>query len=247
MITMRIEAVLFDFGNTLVQTPLLFNDEACLFRLHQSLSKNGVSISYEEYKKAHIDFHHRLFARYSLREVPHGFRIAEVLNRFGYSVKPTDKIIAEAIEAFVQPWVEARTIEKHIPSILRTLKKRYKLGVISNFGHSLPVKKTLEKFGLVELFDAVVVSADVGWRKPSPKIFKKALRALKVSASKTVFVGDEPHHDIQGAKKFGMRTILLKKSSAKGTRYEVKPDQTIYELKELPNALKSIEAKNLNK
>jgi putative hydrolase of the HAD superfamily len=94
---------------------------------------------------------------------------------------------------------------------------------------------------LVNLFDAIITSVDVGWRKPSPKIFKRALQALNVLASETVFVGDELDHDVEGAQKVGMRTILLNKSSIKETPRKVKPDVIVQEIKELPRALESLE------
>jgi len=242
---MRIKAVFFDFGGTLVDTPPLYDYEISLLQLHRSLLKNGISVSYEDYKKAHIEIRDKIYSRNSVREVLFGLRVSEALSRFGYSLKLTDKIITEATEAFMEPWIQARTMEKHVPLVLRTLIKKFKLGVVSNFGHSPTVRKTLERFDLARFFDAIVVSADVGWRKPSPKIFQKALQALRVSASESVFVGDELDHDIEGAQNVGMRTVLLKKPSTMETKHKVEPDATICEFKELPRALESLEARVL--
>jgi len=244
-IKMRIKAVLFDFGGTLVETPPQFDYETCLLSHHQSLIKNGVSVSYEDYKKTEIETWKKFFAVGSLREVTFPFVISEVLTRLGYSLKPTGKIVTEAAEAFMKPLIKARTMDEHVPSILRRLKKKYKLGVVSNSSYSPTVRKTLERFRLDKFFDAVVVSADVGWRKPSPKIFRKALQALRIATSESVFIGDEPEHDVEGAKKVGMRTILLKKPSTNEKMHKVKPDETIYEIKDLPRALASLEAGNL--
>jgi len=243
---MRKKAVLFDFGGTLVDTPPRYDYETCLLQLHRSLLKNGVSVPYEDYKKAHIEIRDKIYARNSLKETVFGLRIYEALNRFGYSVKFTDKTITQATEAFMEPWIQARTMKEDVPLVLQRLKKKHKLGVVSNFGYSPTIRKTLERFDLAKFFDAVVVSADVGWRKPSPKIFQKALQALKVSARESVFVGDELDHDIQGAKKVGMLTVLLKKPSTTKTRYKVEPDETICELKELPCAIESLEAMDAN-
>lgn len=138
-------------------------------------------------------------------------------------------------------WINARTMEKSVPSILRNLKRRYNLGVISNLEYPPAVSRTLERFGVVDLFDAIIVSADVGWRKPSPKIFRKAMETMRISASETVYVGDELDHDIEGATKVGMHTVLLKRPSTNMAASIVKPDIIIHEWKELLNAVRALE------
>ena len=242
---MQIKAVLFDFGGTLVHTPPHFKTETCILHCHRSLQKNEVTVSYEDCRKAYIEVADRLFSRNSLREITFGFVLSEALKRLGCSLKPTDKIISEAVEAYMEPWIKARTIDHCAPSILRGLRTRHKLGIVSNTTYSPAVWKTLERFELINLFDAVVTSVDVGWRKPSPKIFKRALQALSVLASETAFVGDELDHDVEGAQNIGMRTVLLNKLSTMETKRKVEPDATICEFKELPSALESLEAKVL--
>jgi len=241
MIIMRIQAVFFDFGETLVHASPNFEAEMCIFSFHRNLLKNGFSISYEDCRKAYVEVADKFFSRDYIREITFGFVLSEALNRLGYSLEPADKIIVEAAEAYMEPWIQARTIDCYAPSILRGLRKKHKLGIVSNITYSPAVWKTLERFELVNLFEAVITSVDVGWRKPSPKIFKRALQALNVLASETVFVGDELDHDVEGAQKVGMRTILLNKSPIKETPRKVKPDATIQEIKELPRALESLE------
>jgi len=54
------------------------------------------------------------------------------------------------------------------------------------------------------------VSEEQGWRKPSQHIFKAALERLKVKADETLFVGDSPLEDIEGAKQAGLRTVFVR-------------------------------------
>jgi len=238
---MHLKAVLLDLGGTLVGTPPQYDYETLLVQLHQSLLKNGVSVSYEGYKQAHIEIRDRVYAKNSLREVAFGLRICEALKRFGFSFQLSDSTITDATEAFMEPWIKARTMKKDAPSILSALTKGHKLAVVSNFSHTPTVWKTLERFNIGRFFDAVVVSVDVGWRKPSSRIFREALKRLNATASESVFVGDELDHDIEGAKKIGMLTVWLKTASASQVRQKVRPDQVIRELKELPKALKTLE------
>jgi putative hydrolase of the HAD superfamily len=65
------------------------------------------------------------------------------------------------------------------------------------------------KLGINRFFNAVLVSEEVGWRKPHTKIFEEALKRLEVTAEETVYVGDSPLEDIKGAKAAGMKTVFV--------------------------------------
>ena len=52
--------------------------------------------------------------------------------------------------------------------------------------------------GLTDYFQAIVVSEEVGYRKPAPEIFHIALQQLGVTASETLCIGDSLEHDLQG-------------------------------------------------
>ena len=237
---MQIRNVLFDFGDTLVQTSPRYNLDKCLSRLVQTLESSGIIVSPEAFKRAYEVTNERILAVNSVREVPFSVVVSRTLSLCGVSLKPTDEAVVEATEVFMKCWVQAKTMERSVPSVLRTLRKTYRLGVVSNMSYSPAVKKTLMRFHVAELFDVVVVSADDGWRKPSPKIFKKALRLMRISASETVYVGDELDHDVEGAEKVGMHTVLLKRPSTNMAASNAKPDKTIHKWKELPNAIKTL-------
>ena len=55
----------------------------------------------------------------------------------------------------------------------------------------------------------VVVSEEVGWRKPSTQIFQDALNRLQVQACEAVYIGDSPIEDIKGAKQSGLKTVFV--------------------------------------
>ena len=49
-------------------------------------------------------------------------------------------------------------------------------------------------------------SSEVGWRKPHPAIFERALEALDVAPERAIFVGDKLSTDVAGASALGMTT-----------------------------------------
>jgi putative hydrolase of the HAD superfamily len=77
------------------------------------------------------------------------------------------------------------------------------LGVVANWDFSL--HEHLRRHGLRSWFDAVVVSAEVGLRKPDPAPFLAALEQLGVEPARAVHVGDHPPDDEAGARAAGMR------------------------------------------
>ena len=86
-------------------------------------------------------------------------------------------------------------------------KQGYKIAVLSDQWHLS--KEALMPDKLYKRFDKVVVSCDVGVRKPNPKIYKLILKKLKLPAKQTLFI-DNQEWNIKPAKKLGMKTILYK-------------------------------------
>jgi putative hydrolase of the HAD superfamily len=87
-------------------------------------------------------------------------------------------------------------------------QKGIKTGVVSNasaggFAHS----KLLEELGILEYIDFVMTSADYGFRKPHPQLFKTALAKLSTKAEETWFVGDTLTDDISGSTDAGIMPI----------------------------------------
>jgi putative hydrolase of the HAD superfamily len=83
----------------------------------------------------------------------------------------------------------------------------HRLGVISNWDDTL--EAILERRGLLDVLEVVVVSTAVGAAKPDPAIFRYALEAAGVDPAHAIHVGDEPLADVGGARGAGIRPVLL--------------------------------------
>ncbi len=92
-------------------------------------------------------------------------------------------------------------------TISRMMRIGLEFGVVTN-GPSFQRDK-LVALGLDKLARCVVISGEFGKAKPDPAIFEEALRELGKSPDDTVFVGDSPASDIEGARKVGMHTAWL--------------------------------------
>ena len=93
--------------------------------------------------------------------------------------------------------------------LLDWLRGRYRLAVVSNFDYTPTVRRILTESGILGRFETVVVSDTVGWRKPRPDIFQRALTEMGVAAGECLFVGDRPDIDVAGAKGMGMAAAWL--------------------------------------
>ena len=239
---MPIKAILFDMFDTLMLIEK--NHEfysPSLMRMYRYLNKNGIDVEFEKFNSVYIEARDRIYAKTSLNfEEPHfNVRVSETLKSLGYYYDDSSSIVAAATNEFCEEFMTYIRIDKNAESMLRSVYGKYKLGIISNFAIPECVLKLLEASKIDSLFDIVLVSAAVNKRKPSPEIFKSALKALGVSASETVFVGDTIDADIEGPKAVGMKAIYIERrvQEIKG----ITPDQTIKCLSELPLAIERCE------
>lgn len=207
---LTIKAVLFDFGDTLVRTKEGIHLEL-LKSLHKSLTSNGLKMPFEELKEAYLKAREREheIIRKTLREIDFRQRTLETLNHFGYKFKLDDKIIIDACEAFFKPFIDTTTIDESATIVLQKLKKKYKLGVVSDFLYPPALRKMFQKFKLTKYFDTIVISGEIGWRKPHPSIFERALKLLEVRPHEVIFVGDSTKRDIALPKNSEWEQYLL--------------------------------------
>lgn len=82
--------------------------------------------------------------------------------------------------------------------VLRARRAGLRTGLLSNsWGNEYP------REGWDEMFDAIVISGEVGMRKPEPEIFAHVLELLGLTAGETVFV-DDLDHNVTAARELGI-------------------------------------------
>ncbi|MEM2691757.1 MAG: HAD family hydrolase [Candidatus Bathyarchaeia archaeon] len=242
---MKVKAVLFDLFDTLL---LVEGGNAfytpCLQKLHDFLVGKGVNVSFQEFRKVYFEVRDAIYAdaNKNLEEPHFNIRVWKTLQRLGYNYDLSDAIIVEATECFAKEFMKYVSLDKDAMDVLQRLYGKYKLGIISNFAIPECVWTLLEKYDLKRFFDVVIISAEVNKRKPSPEVFQRALKSLGVTHFEAVFVGDTPSMDIEGAKKVGMKAILVQRrtsatDAAESTTATIKPDVTVKSLKKLPGII----------
>jgi putative hydrolase of the HAD superfamily len=105
-----------------------------------------------------------------------------------------------------QDWPKIwRGVDEGVVSLARKLRRRYKVGLLSNATKDLE-EMLLEHNGITDLFDVVINSARVGLAKPDVRIFHLAAERLGVPISACVFTDDMPQN-VEGARAAGMRAF----------------------------------------
>jgi putative hydrolase of the HAD superfamily len=100
--------------------------------------------------------------------------------------------------AYLADWDACVHYLPGLPQMLAGLSGRYRLAVVSNTSDTDLVPAHLEAMGVRRYFDAVILSVQVGWRKPHPGIFTAALDELGIEPDDAVFVGDSCRADYHG-------------------------------------------------
>ena len=124
-------------------------------------------------------------------------------------------------------------LEDGVEDILAWLGERVVLGLITNGPGELQRRK-IAKLGIHEAFDSITISGEVGTHKPDPALFLAALEAGGVRPRESVYVGDRPIIDIDGAQRAGMTAILIRKRYPFPLPAGSKADFTIEGIHELP-------------
>jgi hypothetical protein len=131
----------------------------------------------------------------------------------------SESLFTELFDHYAKP--EAWAVAPNAPACLRRLRAAdMKLCVTSNFDTRL--RRLLHDLELASLFDAIIVSAEVGAEKPSPKIFDAASAALGVPPRSMLHVGDDPDADVAGALAagYGAAWLFGKRSTDGLTSFE---------------------------
>jgi HAD superfamily hydrolase (TIGR01549 family) len=124
-----------------------------------------------------------------------------------------------------------------VPATLSVLHKKYKMALVSNC--SVGTDKLISSLGLAGFFDCIVLSYQIGVRKPDKRMYLEALTCLGLEANECVFIADEIS-DLEGARENELKTILVRQGSSTfqdARDVNFKPDFQINHISEVTRIL----------
>jgi putative hydrolase of the HAD superfamily len=220
---MKIEAILFDLDNTLIDF-MLMKRKSCEAAMDAMVSaglemgrERGMQTLFDLYGEKGIEYN-RIFQDF----------LRKTTGRIDY------KILAKGIVAYRKAQI---AYVKPYPGTVKTLMKLrergMKLGIVSD-APSVNAWIRLVEMGIEDFFDVVVTLSDTGKEKPSKMPFMEAVRKIGIDPANILFVGDRPGRDIKGAKAAGMKTVFAKYGDLEG----IKKSGADYDIDRITDLLK---------
>ena len=236
----KYSAVLFDLFDTLVmfEPSLLpkvtlngktWNSTAqhVFTRMRSSLGEMEFTDFYEPFVESHRELLE--LRKKDLREYPNRKRFEIFMEKI--DLEGDDGLLEKFVFSHMEGLCGAMVYPGHHTKVLLYLKEKgYRLSVVSNFDHAPTARELLRKFGIADFFEHIVISEEVGWRKPHRKIFEFALASLGESPSDVIFIGDDPEADIMGSSDCGIDSVWVKRREQP---IQAKPKFIIKDLEDL--------------
>lgn len=225
---MKIQAVTFDVGGTLIEpwpsVGHVYAEVAARYGL-KTFSAEQLNARFKQAWRSRKSF------GYSLRDWE------DLVNKvFGAdAIPPGGAFFGELYDRFSEPdaW---HLFEDVVPGLDALASREIKLAVISNWDERL--RGLLRALKLDRYFEAVAISCEVGFPKPSPVIFQHAAEKLGLPPGSILHVGDSLELDIDGARAAGFKALQIHRRNDSATF------TGIHSFAELPANIEKLQSKD---
>jgi epoxide hydrolase-like predicted phosphatase len=185
-----IKAVIFDMGGVLLRTEAAVPRQQLAEQLGITRQRlEGIVFGAESARRAEVG------------EISHLEHWELVRQALGISV--------ESLPAFIETFWSGDAFDTSLVEFINSLRPRWRTGLLSNAWIDARSAVTQRYPGLMQVFDESIFSAEVGMRKPDPRVFALIVKQLGVEAAEAVFV-DDFEHNILAAQACGLKTVWFK-------------------------------------
>ena len=184
---------------------------------HKILADQGHEIDYDAFRDAYRSSARaqNIQANITWEEFDHEKRLLETLETMNYTKPELPTIVRNLWKEYLTLWPTHSKPYKETMPLLKALKARYKLGLVTNFVDGPTARKVFTHYQFEKLFDTIIISGEVGYRKPKRLLFDLALSELNSLPDKTVMVGDTVVADVGGPTEMGMKAVLIDEDGSK--------------------------------
>lgn len=213
---MPIRFIYFDCMDTLIQVKMPSLDLYAAWA-YEGAARLGFWRGGADFRADWDRFRERFFLEHGwLREGTVQWRIREILrarqaiNGLEWAESRIEEEAARIHGVYWENYRSATFVLPEVPEALDWIAAQVGVpcGVVSNFMVPGGIPELLARHRLDRFFGRVLVSCDLGWRKPAEFIYREAIRAAGCPAEEILFIGDNPIADYEGPRIFGMAAAL---------------------------------------
>ncbi len=246
---MKIEGILFDINGTLIDIHTDEHYEEIYRSLGNFLSYHGIGIDRwalkDEYFSIMSEQKKARGESYPEFDVVEVWR--EFLRRRSGLTESLPRRIIESMPLFMAQMFRSISLFRlqlypDVRAALDELSGRFRLAALSD-AQSAWAMHEIRAMGIDHYFSPIIVSGDLGFRKPDRRIFELALTGMRLSAKNVIFVGNDMFRDIYGARFCGMKTVFFSSNQGRKSADGVEPDYIIYRFAELLQAVEFFKAR----
>lgn len=243
----RFPYLLFDLGATLLyfDSPFAPVVEEASRVAARMLSQMGFKINEMDFARSHQALTNVFYQKRDVDQVEYtaAFVLREAMKAYHVTELPDADLqrVLRGIYAVSQAhWLVEPDA---LPNLADLQARGYRMGIVSNAADDADVQTLVDQSKLRPFFDFILTSAQAGYRKPSPRIFKQALAHWNAQPQQAVMIGDTIAADVAGANALGMASIWIKRRADtpenRAAFYHFTPSAVVESLAEIPALLEN--------
>ena len=214
---------------------------AVITHFHKILADQGHDVEINSFRNSYQTSARaqNIQANKTLEEFDHEKRLLDAFEVMNYSKPELHNTVRDLWKEYLTLWpIHSKPYQETMP-LLNTLKDSFKLGLVTNFVDGPTARNVFDNLQFEKLFDVIIISGEVGYRKPKRLLFDLALTELSSTPESSVMVGDTVRADVIGPKEIGMKAVLIDEDGSKKDSHHL-ADAVIRNIGELQNVLSHI-------
>jgi putative hydrolase of the HAD superfamily len=245
---MIVKGIIFDLNGTLIDINTDEGNEQIYRSISHFLKYHGIMANRNEVREGYYQILKEQrragseeFPEFDAVAVWREF-LATRMVRYGVTLTKAKQAMLPHFLAELYRGISLNRLELYpeVREVLDELRPHYRLAALSDAQTAWAVPE-MRMVGLDGYFYPIVISGDLGYRKPDPRMFTLALGRMHLLPEETVFVGNDMYRDIYGARQAGMRTVFFATGQGQQRMDGVEAHYNIYRFGELRNAIRFFE------
>lgn len=224
------KAIIFDLDNT-----LLNYTASELHSMQQTVTAHGLfeveGEGWQQFWSNYLEINFRHWLSFVTKQGHHRSIEEVLIQSFRDTLQVEEQQIHSLAHTYWHHFCNTCIYEQGAAELLNQVNGSFQLGIISN-GIGVAQRQRLAAGKIDHLFDSIIVSDEIGIRKPNKEIFDVALGQMKLSAGEVLFVGDSLQDDYAGARNSGIDFCYYNRNR-EALAKEYKPRYTIDNLSQL--------------